>query len=336
MKAKKLLVSRTDSIGDVILTLPIIGYLKQHYPNLTIGFLGRSYTAPIIKLATGISSFHNWDEVAQSDSKAQADFLASLGFDTILHVFPRPEIAKAAKAANIKTRVGTTGRLYHWHTCNKLVKFSRKRSGLHESQLNFKLLQGLGIKHIPEKHQMANFYDLEYPQISSQWKGLLKNKKFNLVIHPKSKGSAVEWPEKKYLELISRLPENLFEIFITGTAEEGDLVSHLSTLKLNHVHPLFGKMSLQELINFLGEANGVLAASTGPLHIAAALGTHAMGLYAPQKPIHPGRWAPIGFDTKVFVHNGNQTNPINAIQAISVDEVVDHLMEMATTRSYGN
>lgn len=331
MNVKKLLVSRTDSIGDVILTLPIIGYLKQQHPNLEIGFLGKSYTQPIIKLATGVSNFHNWDEVVTEDTTTQAEFLKGLGYDTILHVFPRPEIAKAAKAANIKTRIGTTGRLYHWHTCNKLVRFSRKRSGLHESQLNFKLLKGLNIQYIPEKREVANLYDLELPQISQPWKSYLKPNKFNLVLHPKSKGSAVEWPEKKYLELISRLPENLFEIFITGTAEEGDLVSHLSTLKINNVHPLFGKMSLQELCGFLAEVNGVLAASTGPLHIAAALGTHAMGLYAPQKPIHPGRWAPIGFDIKVFVHEGNQSNPINAIQAISVDEVVDHLMEMATT-----
>jgi len=331
MKAKKILISRTDSIGDVILTLPLAGYLKQNYPNLTIGFLGRTYTQPIVKLATGIDKFFNWDEVASADSKTQAEFLKKLNYDTIIHVFPKKEIANAAKTAKIKTRVGTFGRLYHWHTCNKLVNFSRKRSGLHESQLNFKLLKGIGLDIIPEKRNISNYYDLELPAASEKWQELFQPNKFNLVIHPKSKGSAVEWPQAKYIELIRRLPQNLFHVFITGTAEEANLVPELNQLQQENLTNLFGKMNLKELIGFLTEANGVLAASTGPLHIAAALGTHAMGLYVSNRPIHAGRWAPIGFDTKVFMHDKNFKNPVDAIKAISVDEVVDHLMEMATT-----
>ena len=46
-----------------------------------------------------------------------------------------------------------------------------------------------------------------------------------------------------------------------------------------------------------------MAASTGPLHIAAALGKVAVGLYAPMHPIHPGRWAPIGEKAGYLVLN---------------------------------
>jgi ADP-heptose:LPS heptosyltransferase len=38
----------------------------------------------------------------------------------------------------------------------------------------------------------------------------------------------------------------------------------------------------------------VVAASTGPLHVAAGAGAHALGLFPPTPPIHPGRWAPVG------------------------------------------
>lgn len=331
MKSKKILISRTDSIGDVVLTLPLAGYLKQNYPSVKLGFLGRNYTQPIVKLATGVDEFFSWDEVADKDSKSQAQFLKDLNYDTIIHVFPRKEIALAAKTAKIKTRVGTFGRIFHWHTCNKLVNFSRKKSGLHEAQLNFKLLKGLGLEIIPEKRNIANYYDLELPAVAEKWQKLLQPNKFNLVIHAKSKGSAVEWPQAKYIELIKRLPENLFHIFLTGTSAEADLVPELAQLKKSNVTNLFGQMSLTELVGFLAEANGVLAASTGPLHIAAALGTHAMGLFVSNRPIHAGRWAPIGFDTKVFMHDKNFKNPVDAIQAISVDEVFDHLMEMGTT-----
>jgi ADP-heptose:LPS heptosyltransferase len=38
----------------------------------------------------------------------------------------------------------------------------------------------------------------------------------------------------------------------------------------------------------------LVAGSTGPLHLAAALGRHALGLYPPIRPMHPGRWGPLG------------------------------------------
>ncbi len=53
-------------------------------------------------------------------------------------------------------------------------------------------------------------------------------------------------------------------------------------------------MDLKELISFINEADSLVAASTGPLHIASALNKYALGLYAPMRPIHAGRWAPVG------------------------------------------
>jgi ADP-heptose:LPS heptosyltransferase len=46
---KKIVISRTDSIGDVVLTLPLAGILKEKYPKAKIIFLGNTYTKPIIK-----------------------------------------------------------------------------------------------------------------------------------------------------------------------------------------------------------------------------------------------------------------------------------------------
>ena len=51
---------------------------------------------------------------------------------------------------------------------------------------------------------------------------------------------------------------------------------------------------MEGLINFINQADGLVSCSTGPLHIAAALGKYACGIYPPMKPLHPGRWAPLG------------------------------------------
>jgi ADP-heptose:LPS heptosyltransferase len=53
-------------------------------------------------------------------------------------------------------------------------------------------------------------------------------------------------------------------------------------------------MDLGGLMAFIAAADALIAASTGPLHIASALGIKAIGLYPPIRPMHPGRWAPLG------------------------------------------
>jgi ADP-heptose:LPS heptosyltransferase len=65
-------------------------------------------------------------------------------------------------------------------------------------------------------------------------------------------------------------------------------------LALPHVEDITGRYGLAEFIDFLGTCHGILACSTGPLHIGAALGKYALGLFPPLKPMHPGRWAPLG------------------------------------------
>jgi ADP-heptose:LPS heptosyltransferase len=49
----------------------------------------------------------------------------------------------------------------------------------------------------------------------------------------------------------------------------------------------------------------MVAASTGPLHIASALGKKAIGIYSPKRPIHPGRWMPVGKDASYVVKDEN-------------------------------
>ena len=54
--AKTFLLSRTDSIGDVVLTLPMCGWLKQHIPGARIIFLGKTYTKAIIECCPDVDA----------------------------------------------------------------------------------------------------------------------------------------------------------------------------------------------------------------------------------------------------------------------------------------
>jgi heptosyltransferase III len=226
-----------------------------------------------------------------------------LSSDAIIHVFPDKEICKLAKKAGIPQRISTSHRIYSWLYCNKLVHYSRKKSNLHEAQLNMKLLEPLGISKEYSLAEIGNLYGLTQigeilnPASSIQHPGSV----CRLILHPKSKGSAREWGLDNYSKLIGMLPDDKFKIFITGTKEEGWQMQDFLAHHKNRITDMTGKLSLEELITFINDCDGLVAASTGPLHIAAALGKRAIGLYAPMRPIFPKRWAPIGKNADYLV-----------------------------------
>ncbi len=295
MEFHRIIISRTDSIGDVILSLPVAGMLKKKYPRAEIIFLGKSYTKDVIKACEHINTFMNWDDISKMNDADRLSAFKTVNADLIIHVFPRPEIARLAKKAGIPWRLGTTNRLYHWRTCNKLVRLSRKRSNLHEAQLNLKLIEGIAGKGPLTLDEVCQLYGLSKTEaLEDKFKKLLDPRRYNLILHPKSKGSAREWGLENFKSLIGILPDNQCKVFISGTAEEGAMLKDLGIFDTGKATDLTGQMSLGQLMSFIQACDGLIAASTGPLHLAAALGKQAIGIYPPIRPMHPGRWAPVG------------------------------------------
>lgn len=308
----KILLSRTDKIGDVVLTLPMAGILKQIDPTIQIFFLGTSYTENIIRTSEHIDGFIDWTKLKEHSNPVEE--LKKYHIDTVVHVFPNKEFAKLSKKAKIPMRIGTNRRLFHWFFCTHLVNLSRKKSFLHEAQLNILLLRPLKkILQVQRNSKVHKFFESLFPldpKEISKFYGftkitrfdenhiiytLIDKNKFNLIIHPKSGGSAQEWPLGNFIKLVKCLPKEKFNIFFTGN--ESDKKYFESTLALKDipwVHDMSGLLNLEELIEFIRMCDGLIAGSTGPLHIAAALEKHTIGLYPSQHTMHPRRWGALG------------------------------------------
>lgn len=288
-----IIISRTDSIGDVMLTLPMCGYIKKRWPQCRITFIGRTYTEAIVKCCHHVDVFIDWDQQSANSLQDRLSTLRTLGADAIIHVFPDKEIVWLAKKAGIPWRIATGRRLFTLMKCNKPVFFTRKGSDLHESQLNMKLLQPFGISEVPALHEIADLYGFSAPPIPLPNECSAGSSR-RIILHPFSKGSAVNWDLEEYSRLIDLLEEEGTTVFLTGTKAEGERWMEGGRLRGKNVVSLAGLLTLPQLIAFIATCDGLVAASTGPLHIAAALGKKAIGLYTPKRPMHPGRWAPIG------------------------------------------
>jgi ADP-heptose:LPS heptosyltransferase len=79
----------------------------------------------------------------------------------------------------------------------------------------------------------------------------------------------------------------------TGTAAEGEPLNDVLHPHEDVVNTT-GKLSLPQLLSLISACDGLIASSTGPLHMAAGLGVLCTGLYADEAPMWPERWHPLG------------------------------------------
>ena len=118
-------LSRTDSIGDVVLTLPMAGFIKTHALATKVFFWTylhqRRYWTEFF-----VDGFINYDELETLKPEDQKKTLVETGVNILVHVLPQLKIARfALKALAFSCGlVPQTG--HHWFNCNKLVKLSRK------------------------------------------------------------------------------------------------------------------------------------------------------------------------------------------------------------------
>ncbi len=314
----KIIIARIDSIGDVMLTLPMAGILKKQYPKATLVFIGKSYTKDVIACCKFVDEFVNWDDLTTDKNGVQT--LKSIQADCIVFALPNLKLARIAASANIPKRIGVSRRWFHWVYCNIRPQFSRRKSDLHEAQLNIKLLENLIASTTFSLQEINTFYGFSPKEraLPDNIKTLLKTTKPKIIIHPKSQGSAREWGLKNFGEFAKKAAEKGAKVFVTGTEAEGKLIRDVFAFN-DELVDLTGKMTLAELIVFIDHCDGLIAASTGPLHLAAALEKIAIGIYSTLRPIHPGRWAPIGSKAIALTYDG----PIDTNLKIKDDKTLE-------------
>ena len=329
---KTFLISRTDSIGDVMLTLPLCVWIKRTFPFSKVIFLGSTYTLPVLECLPEIDEVWEFQSLQNRPTAELNRFIQDAKIDICIHVFPKKEIAFWMKKAKIPFRIGTSHRVFHFLTCNIRPNFTRKGSSLHESQLNFELLRSIGLEQLPTLVELSSYlssFKAPLIDLPEKLNPFIESAQKMVLLHPKSQGSALEWGIENYLELSNQLLSEGYSVIFTGTEKEGVQFSHLIPVH-SRCYDSTGKLSLSQLIVLINKSHFLVACSTGPLHIAGVLGIRAVGLFSPRKPIHPGRWQPLGSNVKVLVKD--EKCPVCAakkvcscIESISVSSVFSAL-----------
>jgi ADP-heptose:LPS heptosyltransferase len=189
------------------------------------------------------------------------------------------------------------------------------------------------MNHIPTLEEISEWmtsFQAPNIQLPEDLISFLNLNEKTIILHPKSQGSALEWGMKNYTALAHSLLESNFSVVFTGTEKEGLLFRNMIP-KHPNCFDSTGKLSLDQLIVLIKKSTGLVACSTGPLHISGILGKTTCGLFSPRKPIHPGRWKALGKNVHIFTHNDNcpicaKKKPCRCIEEIEVSVILNTLL----------
>jgi heptosyltransferase-3 len=310
---ERILLVRQDALGDALVTLPAAAALRAHFPNAETAVLAGKRGGWAFRRA----GFPVLDD--PGGFCATVELIRDFGPRVVVVAGPGGRMPLAARAAAVPVRIGYARRPWFF-AYNRPLFLSRSRSGAHEAALALTLLRPLGIR--VKRIESPRLEPL--PGAAAEIRNLLKNlgmKERYAVLHPGSGGSAVEWPTGRYRELAGMLLEKGYGVVVSGG--EGERVTAESVIAGldGPCANLAGTTDLDLLAALIAGAECFVSSSTGPMHLAAALGVRQVALFSNRPPNDPARWRPLNPRTRVLVPSG----PDDEIAAIQPRAVLDSL-----------
>jgi heptosyltransferase I len=325
---------RMDKIGDLVVSLPvdehpaIKGMKFIWFITKGMGFIAEQAAPkrPAEEFKRGFSPFEFFRMVAWFKHHQPR---------TVVLLHCPWWVSMAAWYAEVPERIGRQSQWHSYLFLNLPVRQKRSASDRHESDFNFDLvewgLNKLGLRKSTHLLQSKQTYLRMVPPnpFGTLEARSLKTRAYR-VVHPGMAGSALNWPQDNYVELIERLAKE-GPVLVTGTNADHKYLQTVSKVKdVQNVRWLVGELKVSELLDLLAQAKSVIAPSTGVLHLAAALGTPAIGIYSPRKVEHPRRWGPRGQHVTFLippVKDADNFTP-DVMKQISVDQVYQAMQRL--------
>jgi ADP-heptose:LPS heptosyltransferase len=290
---QRFLLSRTDRLGDLVLSTPVATALKKEFPECEVFFLARDYAAEILDLHPHVDGVLRVDSLGETlHAKPLAKLLRSYDFDAVLALYPRPELAWAFYRAAIPLRLGTG---YRWYSAlfNQRVYEHRKDARRHEAEYNLQLLRPLGV--VDAQVEFHYRFDAKHEQTLAEKMSRWNLREPYVVLHPGSGNSARDWPLEHFAALAEQLARKRgLQIVLTGNANEKALAAFIQKKIGAQALDLSGQLRLTELAGVLRRAALFVGNSSGPLHVARMMNTRVLAFYPPITACRPERWGPYG------------------------------------------
>jgi len=296
-KIHKILVIRTDRMGEALLNIPAVRALKQSSSAFIIALLN-----PVLKeLLVGapeidqILTFDEdkWNKGIFTKLKLYRQ-IRKMKFDLAVILNPAKRFHILTFLAGIPRRLGYD-RKWGFLLTDKIEdkKFQGQK---HEVEYNLDLVRNIGadtkdlkisISIEKEDCQFVNDLLLKHG---------IKDGDLMVAVHPYSSNPAKCWPKENFVYVADEIQARFAaKVVIIGAREQRNIAIKFSSLTKQPLINLCGKLTLKQLAAFLKRCTLLISNDSGPVHIAAAMGTNCIVIFGRNIPgVGPTRWGPRG------------------------------------------
>ena len=280
---KRILIVRTDRVGDVVMITAIPREIKKVYPDAFVATLTQPNTAKILENNPYIDEIIT-DDLSKDTFWKIVKKIKSLKFDYGLLIHPTERAAYQLFWGRVKQRIGVGRILYEVVTLMKSVSRNNYTPLRHEADYCMDLARKIGVE--TDNYQPEIFVsEQEKTEIFNYLASKnINDKTFRLVFHTGSKNSAPNWNEDKYYELLNKIvkkyPDKDFVILLTAfemTQEFREKVKQINDKRIIDVSEDID--DLRKLIKIISVADLMVCSSTGPIHLADALDIKCIGIH---------------------------------------------------------
>jgi heptosyltransferase II len=273
----KILVLRFSSLGDIVLTEPVVRALRREYPEAELHYLTKPQYLPLVRCMPGVDRIGAWDPKDRALHKA----LRAERFDFLVDLSAKPRSWQVGHIVKAKRKLTYHKRHFaRW----RMTKHWTAESIDSVVDLYFTALEPLGITRPQEPPRLVpdpgqeSFID----RVVAEAK--LPLDKTLVAIFPGAAHLTKRWPVTYWRRLIETVPAawNLHFVLMGSPEDQSDAAA-IST-GFDGVSNLCGRFDGGQLVGAIDRMRIVLSNDSGPMHIAAALGKQQIAVFGATHP----------------------------------------------------
>ncbi len=294
----KAVLIKPSSLGDVIHTLPLVTAISRQVPGSIVDWVVRPEYAALVTAHPDVRQtllFHRarWSRAANmphtlAEIIGLVRQLRREHYDYLLDVQGLLRSGMLSLLSGARIRVGFVN-------AREFARFSYNRpvaipgQGIHAVDRYMLLLQELGLS------PSAPDFGLQIPaQAADSVQALLRQVDVQdgrslIVLNPDTRWDTKKWLPERFATLADLLVSELgADVLFVGGPAEKDTVASIVSLCRERTANLAGVTDLIQLAALLKQADLMITCDSGPMHLAAAVGTKVLALFGPTDPVRTG------------------------------------------------
>ena len=277
---KNIAFFRLSALGDVVLAIPMIRAMQKAWPDCKITWITSSAVYPLLEGMEGVEFLVIKKPQKIKDYLSLRKLFKHYEFDILIAAQASFRTNLIYPHINAKRKIGfDNGRAKDLHSFFVQEQIAPADEHLAQGFMGFAKHLGIDIPTEPQEFDFSIYTSDE----EQTWAASQRQKPKYIAINAAASKAERTWKAQHYAQLIDQASEKYdCQFVLTGGPADNEisLAAEIEKLAKTKIDNLVGKTKHKQICALLGEVDCLIAPDTGPAHIAVAMGTPVIGLYA--------------------------------------------------------